>query len=214
MVLICPCCVLGCRSFLFIFWLFFLTYLFASISPGYLIAKWCFNVDLRNHGSGSVGATNVARVLGDKKYFFLVFFLDFIKSYLFLFFCEKIFVIIGIYDFYIWYSLIITSVVLLIGNGYSIFLRFRGGKGVATMLGILAYLFPILLVSFLLVWLLIFAIGKRVDIASLSGVLSIIPAYFIFYEPSTFVTILFLFFSVGWIVVRHVENLKKLTKVR
>src|SRR5690348_15473304 len=101
-------------------------YLVGAIPTGYLIAKLKGITDIRQHGSGNIGATNVSRILG-KHYFFLIFFLDAGKAYLFIHALKA--------HFSFNYLCIFASIVL-VGNGYSIFLRGSGGKGVATLFGL------------------------------------------------------------------------------
>src|SRR5581483_8545951 len=104
-------------------------YLIGAIPCGYLIARACGINDIRNHGSGNTGATNVGRILG-LKYFFLIFFLDCLKAY-------AVLAVLAHYGFE-QSDLIIPALALLVGNAFPLFLRFRGGKGVATSVGILA----------------------------------------------------------------------------
>lgn len=135
-------------------------YLVGSIPTGYLIAKLAGIADIRNHGSGNIGATNVARLLGIHG-FFLVLCIDALKAYGYLRFAQ-------------WISLsetmlVILSLLLLCGNVHSVFLGFRGGKGVATSVGIAAALMPELFFSILGIWIIVFAITKTVGIASVIG---------------------------------------------
>src|ERR1700730_10712106 len=103
-----------------------IAYLVGAIPTGYIIAKLKGISDIRQHGSGNIGATNISRVLG-KHYFFLIFFLDAGKAYLFLQLIKPYF------DFS---YLCFFAGILLFGNGYSIFLRGTGGKGGATLCGL------------------------------------------------------------------------------
>ena len=182
--------------------LFLISYLIGSIPSGYWLAKYLFKVDVTKVGSGNIGATNVARVLGDKKYFFLVFFLDFIKAYITLFMFSLHVSLISI--------LFLCSVFLLLGNGCSIFLKFRGGKGVATMLGILAFLYPSLFFGYVVLWGFIVVLSRKVGIASIVGVLALLPMFFLLYGKPDVLTLLFLFFIVIWVCVRHKNNIKNI----
>ena len=201
--------------------LFILTfsYLVGAIPTGYWFAKYCFCVDVTESGSGNIGATNVARVLGNKKYFFLIFFLDFLKAFFALFLIKKIcnfsYLILPKDYFELWLKpsifdiLFYSSIFLLIGNAYSIFLKFKGGKGVATALGILAFLGPLkLFLMFLSCWGLILVISRRVDIASLISTYFITFVYLFFPDPQNF--FLFLLFLCIWLTFRHKSNIKAL----
>ena len=98
-----------------------LAYLIGAIPTGYLIARLKGVRDIRQHGSGNIGATNVSRLLGIH-YFFIIFFLDAGKAFLFMNTIKPYFPIDYLYFF---------AGILLLGNTCSLFLRFRGGKGVA-----------------------------------------------------------------------------------
>ncbi|MBU1008299.1 glycerol-3-phosphate acyltransferase [Candidatus Dependentiae bacterium] len=178
------------------------SYLVGSIPSGYCFARYFFGIDVTKYGSGNIGATNVARVLGNKRYFFYIFLFDFFKAFMTVFLCEKLFFLSGKFLF-------LVAGFLLIGNGYSIFLRFRGGKGVATVLGILAFLFPLLLVCFVLVWIVLLLVSKQVFIASLGGTVSLLPAYYVLMTVD-FWSVLFLVFIVSLVFFRHKNNLKGL----
>jgi glycerol-3-phosphate acyltransferase PlsY len=178
---------------------FLISYLIGSIPTGYWFCKFFFNLDITKHGSKNIGATNVARVLGFKTYFFLIFLLDFFKA----------FVVLWGAGYFV-KNLFIVAVVLLIGNAYSVFLKFRGGKGVATLLGILAFLDVTLFLIFVITWLLILFLTKWVAVASMLAcyVVTLI-SYVIVYHMFFFL----LFISV-WIMFRHKENIMKFIQLR
>ncbi len=177
---------------------FALAYLIGAVPTGYLLAR-SFGIDITKHGSGNIGATNVARVLGSKKYFFLIFFLDVFKAAGFLYLAQP---------YLSQLHLLYCAVAILLGNAYSIFLRFRGGKGVATSFGILLALFPPpVTLTFFVAWVFTLAVARRVDVASLiaalcttlgaaSGLLIVAPHQ-----------VGFLLFMTFFLIVRHRSNL-------
>ncbi len=179
-----------------------IAYLIGAIPTGYLIARLQGIADIRQHGSGNIGATNVARLLG-VKFFFLIFMLDALKSYGCL---------VGV-SYYV--SLLDPSVsepacfwaaaALLIGNGYSVFLNGSGGKGVATSAGILLALFPMLVALLLGIWLVLLAITRTVGIASSGGLLA---APFIAWHTvyDSYGLVLIVFMSV-WGLWMHRKNI-------
>lgn len=176
-----------------IFFLSIAAYLVGAIPSGYWFAKGFFGVDVTKNGSGTIGATNVARVLGNKGYFFLIFLIDFFKAFIFLYLNrmwpqEILFLFAGL---------------LLVGNGYSIFIRFHGGKGVATLLGIVAVLLPQLLISFFAVGLVILGVTRRVAPASQGGTVALLISYCFFTPRIDYWTVGFLLFLVGWVFWRH-----------
>ena len=113
-------------------------YLVGSIPTGYLIAKLAGIADIRSHGSGNIGATNVARLIGIHG-FFLVLCIDALKAYAYLRYMQTI----TSQDVY----LCAIALLILSGNIHSLFLGFRGGKGVATSIGIAAALMPGLFIA-------------------------------------------------------------------
>jgi len=179
-----------------------LSYFVGALPTGYLFARFFFGIDITKNGSGNIGATNVARVIGCKKYFFLIFFLDFLKAFLALALLAP--VCKGV--------LLACASMLLVGNCFSIFLKFRGGKGVSTTLGILAFLFPKILFGFLVIWILILLISRKVGIASLVATLSILPQYFLLFYTRDILTILFLIFIIVIVFLRHNNNIKNYLK--
>lgn len=176
-------------------------YIIGAIPTGYWFAKYFFSIDITKHGSGNIGATNIARTLG-AHYFFLVFAIDALKAAVFLIACSDYFHLSVS-------NLIFLSVMLLIGNAYSPFLKFLGGKGVATTVGILAALTPWWITTFfILCWLLILVSTKRADIASLSSIaLTAIYSFFSLNYISPSLLVLFGFITI-WLFWTHRNNLK------
>lgn len=161
---------------------------------GYLIARW-YNLDIRYHGSGNIGATNVARVLG-KSLFPIVFIIDAGKAFLFLYSTQNI-----MSEWY-WHS---AAIALLVGNGYSFLLQGGGGKGVATASGIIAAIAPLLLFPVFCVWLGAYAYFQLVGIASViaAGALSLLAPWY----TTTMSALITCVMSACWIVVRHKKNI-------
>jgi glycerol-3-phosphate acyltransferase PlsY len=181
-----------------LFFIVSIAYLIGSIPSGFLIARAHGIKDIREHGSGNIGATNVARILG-LPYFFIVFFLDFMKSYLFLSlltFTHADQLMVGA-----------SAVALLIGNGFPIFLGFRGGKGVATSFGVLWALQPLLLVCAFSVWALVFAVSRTVGVASVATLI-ILPICSVFIVQDLSWMGLFTFFLSFWGLFLHRNNIK------
>jgi glycerol-3-phosphate acyltransferase PlsY len=169
-----------------------ISYFIGSIPTGYWFCKFFFNLDITRHGSKNIGATNVARILGSKKYFFLIFFLDFFKAFVVLWCASCVCV-----------NIFFPAIGLLLGNAYSIFLKLKGGKGVATLLGILAFLDLKLFLIFVIIWLSILFLTKWVAGASiLACYLVTLTSYFIAYQ-----IFFFLLFGSVWITFRHKENI-------
>ena len=176
-----------------------LSYLIGSIPTGYLITRFFAGVDVRLHGSGNIGATNVARVLGSKFFFFLVMLLDACKSFLVLQFVQSQTSSEQIIMF--------CALAVLVGNCYSIFLRGDGGKGGATLFGIACAVSSLLGAWFFTVWFVVYIISKINAVATLvaSCSLPFIAWYFNLY-PLLFVCASIL------VCVRHKDNIRQLYK--
>lgn len=141
------------------FFLIVCAYVVGSIPTGFIIGRLRGVTDITRHGSGSIGATNAARVLG-MRYFFLVFAVDFLKSFFFI----RYVLFVGSGD----WTIVAVALALLIGNGWSLFLNFKGGKGIATSVGIVTALQPLFILSLFIIWALFFIVFKTVGIASIA----------------------------------------------
>ncbi len=177
--------------------LFFLAfaYLVGSIPSGYLVAQWLGVDDIRNFGSGNIGASNVARLLGIK-HFFTVLLADALKAYLFLIFAS-----LFVYQS----TLVLCAAVLLIGNGYSLFLNFTGGKGVATVVGIFMALYPTLFFVLILTWLAFMYWFRMPAIASL-GSCALLPLLAL--TCADHYGLALTLFATFWIFWRHQDNMR------
>lgn len=182
-----------------------------SIPTGFWFSKYFFNLDITEYGSGNIGATNIGRVLG-KKYFVLIFLIDFFKAFISLYLINLVGGKIGIQPVFLQKLLILNALAFLFGNAYSIFLKFRGGKGVATTAGILACLFPFrLLFCFACLWILILIITRRPFIASLFAAYLSCPVFYLFFLDNTNVYFFyFLIFVSIWLTFRHMLNIRKM----
>lgn len=140
------------------------SYLIGSIPWGYLFAR-AKGIDIRRHGSGNIGAANVHRVMG-KKWGYVVFLCDFLKGLL----SVKLGSLIAAH-FQLSPVLggVIAGIACVLGHDYSIWLRFKGGKGIATLAGAVLALLPLAFVSFGVVWIVVFFIGRYTSLASISA---------------------------------------------
>lgn len=152
-------------------------YLLGSISFAVIVAKRK-GVDIFKEGSGNPGATNVKRVLGGKLGN-TVFALDALKGMAAA--GWPLLAFAGAGDLGVRLG-IIGLVAAIIGHSYSVFLKFRGGKGVATTMGGLLAIMPVVLLIGLLLWLICFALTRVVALASILFALSLpASAYFLYY---------------------------------
>ena len=171
-------------------------YLLGSIPFGFLLTKIFLKKDIRNIGSGNIGATNVLRT-GNKLIGYSTLALDILKTIIPLIFI-KIYYIEFIY---------VASLCIFLGHVFPIWLRFKGGKGVATYIGILCCINLYLGIGFGIVWLITFFLFKYSSLSSLIGSLSVpIINFFIFNDEIIF------FFIIMFVLIfyTHRENIKRL----
>lgn len=180
-------------------------YLLGNISTSYIVAKKLAGVDIRTQGSGNAGSTNVLRTLG-KKAGALTFIGDVLKG-LIAVLLAKFIAYIAHLDQATCAYLAVVAVVL--GHNYPVFLGFKGGKGVATSLGSMLGMNPIIALTCLGFFIIIVAITKYVSLGSILGIgLSPIIMMINHNNKGVLVT-LFLTISV---VLTHKENIKRLLK--
>lgn len=186
------------------------SFFLGAVPFGYIAAKRVKNIDIRKFGSGNIGATNVFRVVG-KKWGIFVFILDFLKGFVFPFFA---FILLNrkVEP----YFFIFLGIFAVLGHNWTPFLKFKGGKGVATSLGALfALSFPfsclrLILLFTLLAWLAVFFLFRMVSLASLfAGFIFLILALFLASSVEIIVLAVILFLL---ILVRHIKNIKRVIK--
>ena len=172
-----------------------ISYFLGSIPFGLLLTKFFLNKDIRNIGSGNIGATNVLRS-GNKLIGYTTLCFDIIKAVL-----PVIYIKINYPDF-----IYISSLSVFLGHVFPIWLKFKGGKGVATYVGILFSINLIYGLFFGITWILIFLISKYSSLASLVGSLSI-PIYLLIFNENQI-----LFFVIMFVLIfyTHRENIKRL----
>jgi len=172
-----------------------ISYLLGSIPFGLLLTKFFLNKDIRNIGSGNIGATNVLRS-GNKSIGYTTLCLDIIKAVL-----PVIYIKINYPDF-----IYISSLSVFLGHVFPIWLKFKGGKGVATYVGILFSINLIYGIIFGITWILIFLISKYSSLSSLIGSLSVPIYLFILNEEQI------IFFVIMFVLIfyTHRENIKRL----
>ena len=165
-----------------LFWYLF-AYLVGGIPFGFIIAKYFAGINIKEHGSGNIGATNVLRVLKEidpkkaKILAALTLFLDAFKG-AFVILVAKAF---GVCDATLW----TLAVLVVIGHCFTPFLKFEGGKGVATTAGALLVLIPKAVLVGLIVWFIMAKTVKISSLSSLTGILvGIFSAYILYPHPS------------------------------
>jgi glycerol-3-phosphate acyltransferase PlsY len=186
-----------------------LAYLIGSIPTAYIFGRVLKNLDIREHGSGNMGATNAFRVLG-RGPGTLVLILDIIKGII------PVTLVANAFGLQNALSLVIIAVATVAGHNWTVFLGFKGGKGMATSLGVLiglAIQFQVLRIILLLVtltWLVLFLIFGFVSLASITAAVVFPVLMVAFLEP--FPLIIMSIVLCIFIVFRHSSNIKRLAK--
>ncbi len=176
-------------------------YFLGAIPFAYIIVKLVKNIDIRTVGSGNAGATNAARVLG-KWGFISVFLLDALKGFLPVFISHH----------YYGQSLVtlIVALVVILGHTYTIFLSFKGGKGVATGAGVFLALAPIEIGIALTVFLIVFFISKMVSLGSILGSLALFISVLI--VSNWFLLKILAGIVAFFIIFKHRQNIIRIIK--
>ncbi len=179
-----------------------LAYLLGSIPFGYLLVRIVRNEDIREQGSGNIGATNVARS-GAKGLGLATLLLDMGKAYLAVIIARRVGA--GNYDL-----AVTAAVVAVIGHVYPVWLGFRGGKGVASALGVFLALTWPAGVAILLIFAAVFSLTRYVSLASIVG-LATFPLFgFHFVAQRTPMVIFGFLFIPLLIVLKHHGNIRRL----
>ena len=184
------------KLFTLMLWVCLFSYIIGSIPFGYIFTKIFLKKDIRNIGSGNIGATNALRT-GNKFVGYSTLLFDILKAII------PVLVVKFHYAEFIYPS----SLCVFIGHVFPIWLKFKGGKGVATYLGIIFCLNYLLGFTFIFIWVLIFLISKYSSLASLIGSLSI-PIYILILEG--LVNVFFYVIMFILIFFTHRENIKRL----
>ncbi len=188
--------------------LIILAYLLGSIPSAVWYGKIFHNIDVREHGSKSAGATNTLRILGNKAGFIVLFF-DFLKGFiatdLVYFYNEIQHNTSEFYQFQM-----IFGILAVVGHIYPVFANFKGGKGVATLLGLIVALDYRIALICLIVFILVVWISKYISLGSISGgMISPFVAGYL-YNWNEPVIIGFCIFFAIMLVYTHRSNIKRL----
>jgi glycerol-3-phosphate acyltransferase PlsY len=183
-----------------------LAYLLGSIPTGYLVAR-AKGIDIRTVGSGNIGATNAFRVLGKSAGAFVLI-ADFLKGLVACGVVPWLFFHTGEYQRVRVGPEIIAGLCAVLGHNYTVWLSFKGGKGIATSAGVLTALVPWSLLTILSIWILLFASTRFVSIASLAASAALPFATWIFYRNGTLTAVTG---AMGLLAIyKHRSNIRRL----
>mgnify|MGYP001044483403 CR=1 FL=1 len=176
----------------------FAGYLIGSIPTGYLIGKVFKGIDIRKYGSRNIGATNVYRILGKRAAIFTLV-IDFVKGFIPVILAQQF--IGGI-------SPVLVGIAAICGHSWTIFLKFRGGKGVATASGVFFALFPLPMLFSAAIFFFLVILTGYVSLGSLGGAL-LFPVTVWFFERSYQLTLFTILVSL-LIIYNHRSNIRRL----
>ena len=179
-----------------LFLIILVSYLFGSIPFGLLLTKIFLKKDIREIGSGNIGATNVLRA-GNKILGYSTLVLDILKAVLPILYIK----------FFMNDYLYISALSIFIGHVFPVWLKFKGGKGVATYLGVVLALSFNLALVFSVSWLIVFSLTKYSSLSSILGSLNVFLFSF-FSDKILSDFIFFIFFII--VVFTHRENILRL----
>ena len=178
-----------------IFLIILVSYLLGSIPFGFLLTKIFLKKDIRKIGSGNIGATNALRT-GNKAIGYSTLLLDILKAII-----PILFIKLQYPEF-----VFISSLAVFLGHVFPIWLKFNGGKGVATYLGMLFCINYILGFIFIVTWLIVFLVSKYSSLSSLLASL-IIPIYYFYINDESYYFFIIMFILIFY---THRENIKRL----
>ena len=179
-----------------LFLILFISYLIGSIPFGFLLTKIFLKKDIREIGSGNIGATNALRT-GNKLIGYSTLILDISKAV----------ILLLIIKFNFSEYLFTSSIAVFLGHVFPIWLKFKGGKGVATYVGILFCVNIYLAVIFIIVWFVVFVMSKYSSLASMVASLLVPLTSYFFIDDINYYFYIILFLL---ILITHRENIKRL----
>lgn len=185
-------------------------YFLGSLPTGYLIAKSLKGIDIRECGSGSTGATNVLRTVG-KEAAIAVLAIDILKGAIALFLVRMLYIVTGsdILPLSLQPWLItFAGILAILGHSKSIWLQFKGGKSVATSLGVLLVMNPWVALGTIAVFGLVLAVRQIVSLGSICGAIAVNVLMVALHQPLPYC--LFAAIAGVYVILRHRSNIERL----
>ncbi|WP_022849767.1 glycerol-3-phosphate 1-O-acyltransferase PlsY [Limisalsivibrio acetivorans] len=176
-----------------------LCYFIGSIPTAYVIVKAVKGIDIRTVGSGNVGATNAGRVMG-KAGFISVFAVDMLKGFVPVYLVQSV-----------WPEITLAAAVLVIGgHTYTVFLNFKGGKGVATAVGVFLAMAPVSLGVAAVVFGIVLLASRMVSLSSITAAAALAGAVLVL-EPDLSMKI-FTVLIAGFVIYKHKSNIGRIIR--
>lgn len=190
------------------FILLLFAYLLGSIPTAVWVSKYFFDIDIRNYGSGNAGATNTFRILGTKAGSF-VFFVDMLKGFL----------AVDLAYFIAKYQMdsmaltnfqVVLGIAAVVGHIFPIWANFKGGKGIATLFGMILAIQPIVAVCLVVVFMIMLFMTRYVSLSSITASIAFpVIIFFVFREPEIMYRIFALATAI-LVVLTHQKNINRL----
>ena len=198
------------RSIVVSLFLVLIAYFLCLIPTGYLLGKSLSGIDIREHGSGSTGATNVLRTIG-KKAAIAVLLIDMLKGAIAVLLVKLIYSYSPMellpINWKLW-LIVAVAFTAIFGHSKSIWLNFTGGKSVATSLGVLLVMNPLLALGTLVAFGITIAISRIVSLSSIVGAIALnLLAIFV---DGSLPYIIFAALAGGYVIFRHRTNIQRL----
>ena len=189
-----------------------LSYLLGGIPFGYLIAI-TKGIDIRTEGSGNIGATNVSRVLG-RKYGLIIFVLDMLKGFLAVFFLPAL--VSGVIKIPTTGDnllVILCGFCAILGHAFPVYLRFKGGKAVATSFGVFIWLAPIVIAISFGAWIITVLVSRYVSLGSMVGTLTVVGVIVMVVDSpfgdNMYLTLLSVAVAI-LVIAKHTSNIQRI----
>jgi acyl phosphate:glycerol-3-phosphate acyltransferase len=184
-------------------------YLLGSIPTGYMVGRYTQGIDIRDHGSGSTGATNILRTVGKPAAVFVLA-VDLLKGSLALALVNLVYAYFPDLLPTTWHSWLITGAALgaIMGHSKSIWLNFTGGKSVATTLGVLLVMNPLVALGTLASFGIVLGISRIVSLSSICGAIAVNILMLVLHQPVAFSV--FAAVAGGYVILRHKTNIQRL----
>lgn len=177
-----------------------IAYLLGNFATAYLVSKAAAKIDIRKYGSGNAGSTNVLRVLGPKPAA-IAFLGDILKG--------TLAVLIGRYIGGS-YGELIAGIFVILGHNWPIVLNFKGGKGIATTIGLMIPIDPIMVLFIVIAGVILISITRYVSLGSIAGV-SICPiAMIVTHKPMEYIIFSLILSAIA--IFRHRTNIQRLLR--
>ena len=189
--------------------LILIAYLLGSTPTGYLAGRYFQGIDIREYGSKSIGATNVLRTVG-KTAAAIVLVVDLLKGAAAVALVKIVFALPAIPLPENWqpWLVLATGLMAILGHSKSIFLNFTGGKSVATSLGILLVMNPVVAISTVGVFSLVLAVSRIVSLSSISGAIAVNIFMILLNQPLAYEV--FAAIAAIYVIWRHQKNIQRL----